>query len=187
MFVGEKVILRSMELTDLDDLMKHWNNLKMREFLATPMPFTREEEEQWVRNTWAQRQAGKEYQFAIENKETKEYLGSVGLMSVDNINRSAEAGIAIHQEKNWGKGYGTDAMRLILKVGFDYLNLHRIVLRVYEFNERGIKSYKKVGYTEVGRHRQAHYTNGKYCDVIYMDILRDEWEEKKKELGKEFQ
>ena len=187
MFEGEKVRLRSMELNDLDDVMKHWNNLKMREFLSLPIPYAREEEEQWIRGTWERRQAGKEYQFAVVDKQTNEFLGSVGLMSIDNINRSAEAGIAIHQEKNWSKGYGSDAMRVILKIGFDYLNLHRIYLRVYEFNERGIKSYTKVGYTEIGRHRQAQYIRGKYHDVIYMDILRDEWLEKKKELGKEFQ
>ncbi|MHA1556892.1 MAG: GNAT family N-acetyltransferase [Candidatus Heimdallarchaeota archaeon] len=187
MFEGEKVILRSVELSDLDDIMKNWNTLKLREFLSTPIPHSREEEEKWIRGTWEERRAGKGFQFAVDNKETKKFLGSVGLMGVDNVNRSAEVGIAIHAEENWGKGFGTDAMRVIIKVGFDYLNLHRIYLRVYDFNVRGIKSYTKIGFTEVGRHRQAHYVNGKYHDVVYMDLIRDEWLEKKKELGKEFQ
>ncbi|MHA1355432.1 MAG: GNAT family N-acetyltransferase, partial [Candidatus Heimdallarchaeota archaeon] len=92
-----------------------------------------------------------------------------------NIVKTCELGIAIHAEKNWGKGYGTDTMRVLLKFGFDYLNMNRIELRVFEFNERGIKTYEKVGFTQVGRKRQGHYKNGSYYDVILMDILKEEW------------
>ena len=175
MFEGEKVRLRSMELDDLDAIMENWNNLKLRKFLSTPLPFSREEEKDWIRSTWHDRKAGRAYQFAVENKETKEFLGSAGLFDFDNIVKSCELGIAIHAEKNWSKGYGTDTMRVLLKIGFDYLNMNRIELRVMEYNERGVKTYEKVGFTHVGRKRQGHYHNGSYNDVILMDILKEEW------------
>ncbi|NHJ40296.1 MAG: GNAT family N-acetyltransferase [Asgard group archaeon] len=175
MFEGEKVRLRSLELSDLDEIMKVWNNLKLRKYLSTPLPFSRNEEEQWIRSTWEERNRGNGYHFAVENKETKEFIGGGGLLGINNIIRSAELGIAIYAEKNWGKGYGTDTMKVLLKFGFDYLNLNRIQLRVVEFNTRGIKTYKKVGFKEVGRFRASHFWEGKYSDQILMDILRDEW------------
>lgn len=178
MFDGEIVTLRGVELSDLDAIMEHWNTAELRSYLHYPIPNSREEEEEWIRGTWEARKKGSAYQFIIEKKDTKEVLGGVGLMGVDSINRTAELGIAIYAKKNWGKGYGTDAMKVILKFGFDILNLNRIQLRVYDFNIRGQKCYKKVGFTEVGRFRKAAFKDGKYHDVIFMDILRDEWKEK---------
>lgn len=175
MFEGEKVRLRSWELTDLDDLMRDWYNLKLRQYLHSPIPYSREEEEQWIRRSWEERQRGVSYNFAIEHKETKELLGSGGLFGISKINNSTELGIAIYAEKNWGKGFGTDAMKVLLKIGFDYLNFYRIQLRVIEFNERAIKTYIKVGFTEVGRLRKSQFWEGKYYDHIMMDILRDDW------------
>ena len=180
MFEGEKVLLRGIELTDLDAIMENWNTLKLRQFLSTPIPFSREEEKQWIQSTWERRRRGEAYQFAVENKETKKFIGTAGLFEIDNIAHSAELGIAIHAEKNWGKGFGTDTMKILLMFGFEYLNLNRIQLRVFDFNERAIKTYKKVGFTEVGKHRQAYFKDGEYGDVVFMDILREEWLNDKK-------
>ncbi len=179
MFEGENVRLRSIELTDLDAIMENWNNLKLRRFLHEPRPFSRVEEEEWIRSTWRRRKAGTDFQFAIEHKETKEFLGTAGLFSLNQVARSIELGIAIHAEKNWGKGYGTDTMKVLLEFGFNYLNLNSVRLRVNDFNVRGIKTYKKVGFTEVGKLRQANFVEGKYNDMIFMDILREEWEKMK--------
>ncbi|MFW9924052.1 MAG: GNAT family N-acetyltransferase [Candidatus Thorarchaeota archaeon] len=181
MYEGDKVILRSVELSDLDEIMKNWNNLKLREFLSTPMPFSRDEEEQWIRSTWQNRKEGKSYQFTVINKETKEFLGTAGLFDFDNVAHSAELGIAIHAEKNWGKGFGTDTMNVLMHIGFDFLNLNRITLRVFEFNERAINTYKKVGFTQVGVHRQEFFKNGQYYNVVHMDILQEEWKKMKNE------
>jgi RimJ/RimL family protein N-acetyltransferase len=71
-------------------------------------------------------------------------------------------------------------MRVLLDFGFNYINLHRIQLRVYDFNVRAIKTYQKIGFTEVGKFREASYIDGKYIDVIFMDILQKEWQEKNK-------
>lgn len=181
MFEGEKVRLRSVELTDLDDIMEHWNNLKLRHFLANVLPFSRKEEEEWIRSTWEMRKAGKGYTFAIEKLDTKEFLGTCGVYISSWRDRSANLGIAIHAEKNWNKGYGTDATKVLLKFGFDYLNLNRIGLSVYPSNTRAIRVYEKVGFTQIGRKRQARFMNGEYHDEVLMDILREEWNEKNKQ------
>jgi RimJ/RimL family protein N-acetyltransferase len=100
-------------------------------------------------------------------------------MDVDWKNRFGVCGIMIGDKENQGKGYGTDAMKVLVKYGFNTLNLNRIELETFEFNLRAFKSYKKVGFKEEGTRRKAIYVNGKYYDCYILGILRDEWNEDK--------
>ena len=74
-----------------------------------------------------------------------------------------------------GHGYGTDAMRVTLRYGFMELNLQRIQLNVYSYNERAIKSYLKAGFVVEGRQRGMLRRDGERWDFVYMSVLRDEW------------
>jgi len=85
-------------------------------------------------------------------------------------------GIAIGEKAYWNKGYGQDATKLLLDYGFNLLNLNNIMLGVFSFNERAVNCYRKVGFKEIGRRRQARIIGGKKFDVILMDILAEEFE-----------
>ncbi len=85
-------------------------------------------------------------------------------------------GISIGEKEYWGKGYGTDAMRVVLRYAFTELNLHRVSLTVFEYNPRAIRSYEKAGFTLEGREREAVFRSGKRTDMIYMGVLREDWE-----------
>ena len=85
-------------------------------------------------------------------------------------------GIGIGERDCWGKGYGTDAMRVVLRFAFVELNLHRVGLNVFEYNPRAIRSYEKAGFVEEGRLRGFLHRNNRRWDLIFMGILRDEWE-----------
>jgi len=100
-------------------------------------------------------------------------IGEVVLMDISDDD-SAHLRLAIFDDKHFSKGYGTFAIKEILRHGFDYLKLHRIELEVYDFNERAIGLYKKIGFTEEGRLRQAYKMNG-YHDIVLMSILEDEF------------
>ncbi|MFW9924887.1 MAG: GNAT family N-acetyltransferase [Candidatus Thorarchaeota archaeon] len=175
MFDGEKVTLRQFELTDLNDIAKYWNTISLRRELGTVVPKSLQDLEEWIRNTWVEKQAGRGYFFAIVDKKTKELLGYCSLKNVRNINRSATVTIAIFDERNRGKGFGTDAMKVLLLVGFGYLNFHRIGLNVFETNSQAIKVYEKVGFKKVGLQRETDFIDGKYVNDVIMDILEDEW------------
>ena len=95
--------------------------------------------------------------------------------NVRHINRSARISIAIYDRKQRGKGFGTDAMRVLLKIGFNFLNLHRIALNVFETNKAAIRVYEKVGFKKIGLHRETDFIDGGYVNDITMDILEDEW------------
>ncbi len=113
-----------------------------------------------------------EYVYAIVNNND-ELLGNIGLHSINNHDGSATLGIFIGDEKNLGKGYGTEAIKLLVNYGFNELRLNNIMLTVYDFNERAIKSYIKCGFKEFGRRHEALFRNGKYNDLIYMEIIKE--------------
>ena len=117
-----------------------------------------------------------EYIFFIVRSEDDKLIGTIGLHSVDNINRRATLGIFIGDKSGRNKGFGTEAIRLILEYGFKYLNLNNIKLDVLEFNERAQACYKKCGFKEYGRRRKSEFLNGKYYDKLHMDILENEFE-----------
>lgn len=74
-----------------------------------------------------------------------------------------------------GQGYGREALSLLQKFAFETLNLNRLELEVYDFNERGRRCYASCGFKEEGRLRQKMFKNGKYCDVIVMSVLAEEY------------
>jgi RimJ/RimL family protein N-acetyltransferase len=156
----------------------HFNDWEVRRFLNMITPVSKEEEEEWIRSTWELRSKGTAYIFGIEVNKSRLLIGSCGLHWVDKINRSAGFGIALYNKAHWNKGYGTEATRLILGYGFHQLNLHRIHLTVFEFNERARHLYEKVGFTHVGRHRNALFRNGRYWDIFIMDFLAREYHQK---------
>ena len=89
----------------------------------------------------------------------------------------------IGEKQFWDLGFGTEAMHLLCKVGFEMLNLHRIMLRVLSDNARAIKAYEKVGFVHEGTLREANFKNGKYIDMHVMSILRSEWQTMEVEHG----
>jgi RimJ/RimL family protein N-acetyltransferase len=143
------------------------NNLLMR------YPVSRYQEEKWIEKALDDGSQRNKV-FALETKEGV-YLGGIGLHKIDWENRHAEAGIVIGKKEHWNKGYGTDAMIAILDFAFNQMNLHRVYLRVFEYNQRGVRSYEKCGFKKEGVLREDRYVRGEYRDTIMMGILRDEF------------
>jgi RimJ/RimL family protein N-acetyltransferase len=114
---------------------------------------------------------------SIEIRKGKSWklIGNCGVFGIEWANRSAELGIIIGEKSEWDKGYGAEAMTLLLRHGFETLNLHRLALRVYAENVRAVRSYEKAGFVLEGRMREAVYKHGKYDDVLIMSVLRSEW------------
>ena len=130
----------------------------------------------------------KEKMFAVRLLENDELLGNIGFNSLDIINRNGALGVLIGNPKYQRKGYGTEALKLILDYGFSFLNLRNISLSVFEYNEAAYNLYKKAGFKEVGRLRKAVEIMGKTYDVIIMDMLKEEFQSIyiKRELKKRY-
>ena len=104
-----------------------------------------------------------------------EAVGEVVLNDIDTHNRSANFRIALFESKNFGKGYGSEATRLILGHGFGTLDLHRIELSVFAFNPRAIHVYEGVGFKREGIQRDALLWDGAFIDAVSMAMLKPEW------------
>ena len=114
--------------------------------------------------------------FTIVAREGDEPIGRCGLFGIDQVNRRAMLGIFIGEKAYWGQGFGQDAIALLLDYGFGLLNLNSIMLGTMAFNERAINCYRKVGFREIGRRREARIVGEKKYDVVLMDILAEEFE-----------
>ena len=113
--------------------------------------------------------------YMIYDRATALPIGGIGLRHIDWVTGCAELGIAIFDKSYWGKGYGTEAIILLLDWAFTYLGLHNILLETYDYNERSLASYRKVGFNEIGRRREAQRLGDRRYDVVIMDILRTEF------------
>ena len=117
----------------------------------------------------------KEHNYSIINLETEKIIGICGLLDIDQINKTSETAIIIGNKHCWNKGYGTEALSLLIDYGFKALNLHNIMLKVYDFNTLAIKCYEKIGFKKIGIRREALHRNLDKHNVIYMDILSKEF------------
>lgn len=117
----------------------------------------------------------REWLFGIRSLEGDQLLGFMDLEGAMFPHGETFVGIGIGKREFWGKGYGTDAMKVILRYAFQELNLRRVSLDTFEYNPRAIGSYENAGFVHEGRARGFLHREGKRWDMIYMGILREEW------------
>ncbi|MCD6576659.1 MAG: GNAT family N-acetyltransferase [Anaerolineaceae bacterium] len=180
MIIGERVRLRAMEKEDLPAFVRWFNDPEVRRNLKMVQPLSMGQEENWYADML--KRPVDEHPLCIEAKQGEDwvFIGNLGFMRVNQHDRSAEIGISIGEKQFWNQGYGTEAMRLMIRHGFEDLNFNRIYLYVYETNPRGKRCYEKAGFKVDGRLRQARFLEGKYQDVFIMSILKSEWNDKNK-------
>lgn len=171
MIKGEKVMLRAIEQTDLEALHRWINDAEVIQYLGMRFPKSLLDERRWLER---EQDPMKELAVGIQTLEGQ-LIGSCGLHRIDALNHCASLGVMIGEKEYWGQGYGTDALVTLCLFGFAEMNLHRISLHVYAFNQRAQRCYEKVGFVAEGRLREAVYKQGAYHDVLVMGVLREEF------------
>jgi RimJ/RimL family protein N-acetyltransferase len=173
---GEKVNLRPVKRTDIEYFLKWFNDLEVTQYLSMYLPMTEMAEGKYIEDLPSR--SNTDIRLVIEAIEfdSNRAIGSIGLSSINNKDHNTSFGIAIGEKEYWSKSYGTEAARLIIKYGFEQLNLHRISSSAFSFNERSLRLHRKVGFREEGRMRECTYKNGSYCDEVIFGILKSEWQ-----------
>lgn len=179
MIQGTKTRLRALEHGDLPHFVRWINDPETRRFMVIRYPLSMTEEENWWEG-FLERE--NDYIFAIETEDGR-YIGNIGLHGIERENRRAMLGIVIGDKTYWGRGYGTDAIQTMLRWAFGYLNLNRVYLTVFAYNERALRCYQKCGFQHEGTMRHARYVDGQYYDELIMAILREEHLERQGETG----
>jgi RimJ/RimL family protein N-acetyltransferase len=172
--VGEKVALGPLR-RELLPLYQRWiNDFSVLETLGSAglRPTTAERE-----LTWYERSANSEsdVSFTIYEMGSLRPIGNLGLHQVDHFNRTATFGIVIGEKDCWGKRYGTESTRLLLEYAFTGLGLHNVMLFVFARNERALRVYRRAGFREIGRRREAHLIAAEVEDIVLMDCLAAEF------------
>jgi RimJ/RimL family protein N-acetyltransferase len=171
--VGEKCYLSPCSLEDAGKWTQWLNDLEVAIPLgdeAYTQP-TLDQQREMIGNI----SKGHYHVFTIVALKDDEAIGRCILFNIDQVNRRGMLGIFIGEKGYWNRGFGQDAIKLLLDYGFNLLNLNNIMLGTISFNERATSCYKKVGFREIGRRREARIIGGKKYDVILMDILADEF------------
>jgi RimJ/RimL family protein N-acetyltransferase len=172
---GEQVYLRPAERDDIDVFVRWFADAETTRYLSIRAPFSRAMEEKWFESMLEQ-QGKRQYHFVICLLADDRPIGTAGFHHVNQEDGNAAFGISIGEKDEWSKGYGTDALRAICDFGFGQLRLERIELDVYEPNRRAQRSYEKAGFVTEGTLRHAHFSDGRYHNLLRMSLLRGEWE-----------
>ncbi|MBC7262948.1 MAG: GNAT family N-acetyltransferase [Chloroflexi bacterium] len=171
MIVGKKVRLRAIERSDIPTFVRWFNDREVTRYLNRHEPMSMAEEERWFER---QVEHPDGIIYAIETMDGI-HIGNIGLHGINWKNRSATLGIIIGEKDYWGQGYGSDAIRTLLSVAFEEMNLNRVELVAFDFNARAIRCYEKCGFTVEGREREVLFREGKYHDQLRMSILQREF------------
>ena len=176
---GELVRLSALDADELSKAFTRWsrdsefkrlldsNAVRMNSEKVAQKWLEKEIDEQSVNQHW----------FSIRALADDKLLGDIDLFVANWTGRDAFVGLGIGEREFWGKGYGTDVMRVILRYAFTEVNLNRVTLNVFEYNPRAIRSYEKAGFRHEGRMRQFLNKEGRRWDMLFMGILREDWME----------
>lgn len=167
------VMLRPMTEQDTDNVIKWRNSPSVMENFIFRTPLDREAHLNWYNNRVL---TGDVAQFIIVDTDTNTDVGSVYLRDIDKQHKKCEFGIFIGEESCRGKGIGSSAAKLIIDYAFQELKLNRVFLRVFAQNPRAIKSYEKAGFKHEGTFRDDVIIDGVAYDMVFMAILKEEWE-----------
>lgn len=174
MLYGKGLRLRAIEREDIPRFVRWFNDPEVRQFLTMHEPLSRAKEERWFEE---QLSRPNELHLAMEVWVGGEWvhIGNIGLHNINLKNRSAILGIVIGEKEFWGKGYGREAIRVLLRYAFYELGLHRVELEVFAQNARAIRCYEAVGFKRVGVRREAFFRDGAFHDLVLMDLLASEF------------
>ena len=171
---GERIYLRPLEVEDVTDEYLHWmNDVELAKFIpAMTFPGTRKAVQDYV----AREVANPTVIFlAIVVKKTGQHVGNIKLGPINWIDRNAEYGILVGDAPSRSKGYGSEAVRMILSYAFDILNLYKIFATSLASNKVAIRSYEKIGLSVEATVKEKRFVEGRYEDVVWMGVTRNEW------------
>lgn len=168
------VYLRPPEKDDIDLFLLWLNDWRTGRTLGMRAPFSRAMEDRWF-DRMVEEQGKDGYNFVICRLADDRPVGSIGLKNLNLIDGNAGLGISVGAEEDRGQGYGSAALRALLRFAFDELRLVRVWLDVYDMNEGAQRMYERVGFVHEGVMRRSAFREGVHHDVHRMGILVEEW------------
>jgi len=181
MLIGQRVTLRGITRDDLERLWQFNNDVEVELAGGGDPPYPQSLARLQAEYDQDTARGGRDSTtFAIEVDD--KFIGQCALFHYDNVASTCELGITIGDKDYWAKGYGREAITLLLDYAFRLRNIRKVWLQVHGHNPRAISAYKACGFIEEGRLRAHVWSSGQYVDLVQMGVLRDEWQPKQTDL-----
>jgi len=171
---GERLSLRPLRREDAAQYARWFNDQDVIRFMLAYWPMTIERETEFL-DKLLNAKPGEPLVLGIWLDDGPKLIGNTGLHEISHLHQRAELGVFIGDKDEWGKGYGAEAIRLLLTYAFRTLNLRKAVLKHFSDNTRGRRLYDKLGFREVGRCREHVFIDGQWRDEIIMELFAEEF------------
>ncbi len=170
---GKRIYLRQITLNDVTEEYVSWlHDEEVNRFLESRfIKHAQENVKEYVQKV----SKDQNYLFlAIVRKDNNKHIGNIKVGPIDWHNKISDQGIMIGDRNSWGKGFATEAFKLVADYAFQVLKLHKMTSAVYESNVGSIVALEKGGYHEEGRRKKQLFHNGKYEDCVLMAKFSDD-------------
>ena len=171
MIAGEKVILRALERDDLPRCYAWMNDPQIVRTLKNRYPIPLHGEEEWLE--LATLGGANERHFAIERKDDRSHIGNASLHGIDWVSRTSSFGLFIGEPTAWNAGFGSDAIGALVRFAFEEVNLRKLRVNVFDYNERAKHVLTNQGFVEEGKLAREFYREGTYHDIVILSIFKD--------------
>jgi RimJ/RimL family protein N-acetyltransferase len=173
MLRDEVVYLRKLEETDLDRTFDWMQRPDIYQAIGVHIPISRRSQQKWFESTDSTRD---KVIFAVCRSSDDQHVGNVSLDTIDTRHRNARLSAFIADKGVRGEGLGSHALMLLLRYAFDFLNLHRVYLKMNAGEDRVLEYYQRVGFEVEGELREHEFQNGQYVNKLMLGVLKSEWE-----------
>lgn len=174
MIAGEHVILRAFERDDAERCYRWMNDPNIVRTLKTRYPIAFQNEIEWLDRAMHVSPNDTERHFAIERKDDRSHIGNASIHDIEWVSRTAAFGLFIGEPSAWNKGFGSDAIRTLVRFAFDEMNLRKLRNNVFDYNDRAKHILEAQGFVQEGRLRKEFYREGSYHDIVLLSIFRGE-------------
>ena len=171
MIAGEHVILRAFEREDAERCYRWMNDPNIVRTLKSRYPIAFQNEIEWLER--AMHAAAAERHFAIERKDDRTHIGNASIHDIEWISRTAMFGLFVGEPSAWNRGFGSDAIGTLVRFAFEEMNLRKLRINVFEYNERAKHVLLAHGFVQEGRLEREFYREGAYHDIVILSRFRD--------------
>jgi RimJ/RimL family protein N-acetyltransferase len=171
MIAGEHIILRAFEREDAERCYRWMNDPNIVRALKSRYPIAFQNELEWLER--AMHSHVNERHFAIERKDDRTHIGNASLHDIDWVSRTSAFGLFIGEPAAWNRGFGSDAIRTLVRFAFDEMNLQKLRINIFDYNDRAKHVLEAQGFVQEGRLRREFYRDGAFHDIVILSVFRD--------------
>jgi RimJ/RimL family protein N-acetyltransferase len=171
MIAGEHVILRAFEREDAERCYRWMNDPNIVRTLKSRYPIAFQSEIEWIER--AMLSSSTERHFAIERRDDRSHIGNASIHDIDWVSRTGWFGLFIGEPAAWNRGFGTDAIRTLVRFAFEEMNLRKLRIHVFDYNEKAKHVLLAQGFIEEGKLRRDFYREGVFHDIVILSTFRD--------------